>query len=119
MKPVMMIRCAALTLAGLIATTAFAEGSPERIPTRVVKYDDLNVSSKSGVATLYRRIRFAADAVCREPQGVRRLVDQADLANCKRDSTDRAIAQANLPMLSSLHYARTGRTVPTHVARQQ
>jgi UrcA family protein len=119
MKPVMTIRCAALTLASILATSALADGSPERIPQRVVRFDDLNLQSKSGINALYRRIRWASDMVCREDQGVRRLVLQEELEICKADSLDRAIAQVNLPSLSSLHFARTGRKVPdAQVARK-
>lgn len=119
MKPVMMIRCAAVTLASIFATTALAGGSPERIPQRVVSYGDLNLQSKAGVTALYRRIRSAADLVCRERRGVTQLILDADIQACRMDSTDRAVAQVNLPTLTSLHFARTGRKLPDlRVAKQ-
>lgn len=99
---------AALTLAGL-CTTTFAQGDSDKVASRVVRYADLNLGSSSGVATLYVRIRRAAEQVCREQQGVNQLLLPPEITVCTRDSVDRAITQVNLPALSEMHYAKTGR----------
>ena len=98
---------AALSLAGLCTNTP-AQGV-DVVPSRVVRYADLKLDSRDGVATLYQRIRRAADHVCREQRGVHQLLLQPEIMVCTRDSVDRAIAQVNLPALSEMHLAKTGR----------
>ena len=80
-------------------------------PMTTVKYADLNLSTSSGVAALYQRIERAAVEVCQLPQGTRQLRIEAELKACRADATDRAVGQANLPKLSAMHYAKTGRQV--------
>jgi len=99
---------AALLLAGL-CTSTFAQGDTDKVASRVVRFADLNLGSKNGVAALYLRIRRAADQVCREQRGVNQLLLQPEVTVCTRDSVDRAITQVNLPALSEMHYAKTGR----------
>jgi len=70
---------------------------------------DLN--SSAGIATLYQRIERAAADICQLPQGSKLLTTQSEIRNCRANAVDRAILQANLPALSSLHVARTGRNV--------
>ena len=82
------------------------------LPTLAVGYADLNLASKAGVAALYRRIESAADQVCDLPRDTRRLKPEADLAACKARVTDRAILQVDLPALSAMHLAKTGRGTP-------
>jgi UrcA family protein len=80
-------------------------------PTTTVKYADLNLTSKSGVAALYQRIERAATEVCQLPQGTLQLKLESELKACRADATDRAVGQLNLPPLSAMHFAKTGRKV--------
>ena len=61
----------AALLAGLVAMPAFAQGESPVIveggvPTAVVSYADLDLSSPSGLATLDGRIHSAASRLCRQ-----------------------------------------------------
>ena len=78
-------------------------------PMTTVKYADLNLSTSSGVAALYQRIERAATEVCQLPQGTRQLKLETELKACRAEATDRAVGQANLPKLSAMHFAKTGR----------
>jgi UrcA family protein len=80
-------------------------------PMTTVKYADLNLSTSSGLAALYQRIEHAAIEVCELPQGTRQLKLETELKVCRAGAIDRAVGQANLPKLSAMHFARTGRQV--------
>ena len=102
-------RCTALALGALVCGPALADAPAE--PAKAVKFADLNLTSSEAVATLYQRIEHAADQVCQIPRGTLLLKLESELKACRRDATDRAILQANVPALSALHLARTGRKV--------
>jgi UrcA family protein len=100
---------AALSLAGFFCANAFAQDDADKVASQVVRYADLKLDSKAGVAALYQRIQRAADQVCRKQQGVHQLLLQPEITVCTRDSADRAITEVNLPALSEMHFAKTGR----------
>ena len=102
-----LFRCTAAVLAALLSGVVSA--TPPEYPSKTVSYEDLNLQSKAGIAALYRRIEVAARKVCDQPYGALQLKLRADIDACKADATDQAVLQANLPALSALHLARTGR----------
>ena len=102
-------RALTLVLAALLSVPALA-GAPAD-PTKKVKFADLNLGSAAGVNALYQRIERAAREVCHLPHGTLQLKLEKELKACKADATDRAVLQANIPALSALHLARTGRQV--------
>ena len=104
-----LIRCAAILLAGISCGSALADAPA--VPSKIVRHSDLNLSTSAGVSTLYQRIWRAAAEVCQLPQGTRQLIVESAIKSCRADAVDRAILQANLPALSALHVARTGRKV--------
>jgi len=103
-----LIRCAAILLAGVPFGSALAADGPAE-PSKAIKYSDLNLNTSVGVAALYQRIERAASEVCQLPQGTKQLKIESEIKACRADSVDRAIVQVNLPALSALHVARTGR----------
>jgi len=80
-------------------------------PMKTVKYADLNLATPSGVAALYQRIELAAAQVCQLPQGTHQLRLESELKACRAEAMDRAVGDTNLPKLSAMHFARTGRQV--------
>jgi UrcA family protein len=94
-----LIAASVATLA--FAGTAFAAGAGE-LPTARVRYGDLNLSSDAGVATLYARLRHAADQVCEYSRF--RVVDPA----CVTQAMDGAVAKVANGRLTALHLRRTG-----------
>ncbi len=111
MKSFVTFRCTAFALGALIGGAALADAPAD--PAKAVKFADLNLSSPEAVATLYQRIERAADQVCQMPKGTLQLKLESELKACRKEATDRAILQANLPALSALHLARTGRKADT------
>jgi len=110
MKTNPFIRCTALLLVAASCIPALAD---DLLPSKTVRYADLNLKSQEGIAALYKRIERAAVEVCDMPQGTLQLRIESELKACRADATDRAIVQANLPTLNALHLAKTGRNVGT------
>ena len=71
-------------------------------PAEIVKYKDLNLATRQGAETLYRRITAAAYMVC-WPQYHGGLKGDADLHACIRDATAKAVAKVDNPMLTAIH----------------
>ena len=100
-----------------IATVSFASDGTDALQT-TVKYGDLNVSSPSGAATLYSRIRAAAENVCR-PFKNRDLASQRLLAACVHQAMRDAVNEVNQPALFSIYNAKTGPSKPILLASGQ
>lgn len=109
MKVNATFQCTAAVLTALLCGSVLA--SPPADPTKTVNYEDLNLRTTAGVNALYQRIEKAANEVCQLPKGTQQLKLESELKACKADATDRAVMQANLQALTSLHLARTGRQV--------
>jgi UrcA family protein len=77
------------------------------VPSKVVRYGDLNLQRQDGVATLYRRIQLAANSVCTQ---VNHRMPQVALREriCATDATARAVAHVGVPALAQLHAQVTG-----------
>lgn len=61
-----------LTLLGLVAAAVFSgqlqsASGEEPLPTKIVRYDDLNLGSPAGQRRLQLRVKYAARSVCGEP----------------------------------------------------
>jgi UrcA family protein len=84
-------------LAGLAASPAktFAGAlSFDEAPARVVNFRDLDLSQKSGVVTLYSRIRSAAREVC-EPLDEVSIKLLREKFDCRHEAVARAVAEVN------------------------
>ena len=106
-----MIVCALAVTAALGFTgSAVAQDSTSAIPSEVVHYSDLNLSTAAGVHSLYERIQDASMRVCRHisPVGVLNLKCRAALAEA-------AVADVNSPALTAL---QTGKA-PTEMTAQR
>jgi UrcA family protein len=73
------------------------------IPTRIVRYADLNLQSPEGVRRLYSRIKLAADEVC-EPAYFG-LAASTDERQCRYRAMNDAISAVGSPSLTALHLA--------------
>ena len=94
-----LLPVAALTISGIAAA-----GSPDTRSV-VVRYGDLNLNSQSGVASLHKRIRNAAETVCSELNtrvlGLRDLYDQ-----CVSEAVSSGVTQVANPNLSNFHRSK-------------
>jgi len=104
-------------LACSIATLSFASDSEGALQAKV-KYADLNVSSTSGAATLYNRIRVAAENVC-HPFNNRDFASQKLLAACVHKAMSDAVNEVNQPALFTIYNAKTGTSKPIMLASGQ
>ena len=98
-----------LTLAVLLsplATTSAAAASSYEVATSTVKFSDLNLNTPEDVATLYARIKAAADEVC-EPIDSRSIDTFIRVRRCKEQAISRAVADAQSSQLMSFHMATT------------
>lgn len=100
--------CAALTCG--IATASFAFDSPDASQVKV-KYGDLDVSSASGAAMLYKRIQGAAETVC-QPLKNPDLFPRKLFYICMKKAISNAIKEANEPLLFAIANAKAGTITP-------
>jgi UrcA family protein len=94
-----------LPLAALALSGAAAAGTP-LTESRVVRYGDLNLDSRAGVASLHKRIRNAAESVCGNLNsriaGVKGLYD-----DCVKQAVDNGVAAVGNVNLTNFHTTRT------------
>jgi UrcA family protein len=92
-----------LGTAALCALSASAQAADQDVPSKTVKFADLNITSEAGAKVLYGRIRAAARDVC-EPSGGRDLVLAAAAHACIEKAIDKAVKDVNSPVLTSLRF---------------
>ena len=97
---------AAVCLAS-VAVAAQANQAANDVPARTVHYSDLNLNTEAGVATLYRRIRNAAEQVCGDV-GSRQLEQAAAARACVRQAIFSSVQSVNNPQLTNEYNARFG-----------
>lgn|GEM_PF-2916725 len=86
-----------LALLGWSATTLAAPPSRVgEVATKVVRFNDLDLSTAEGAQTLYERISFAARVVCRD-------VGSTEMRECRAKAVDDAVRAVGRPLLSSVH----------------
>jgi len=98
-------------VASSASAVAVAAEFGDAVPTRIVKFGDLNLSSDDGAAVLYRRIKGAAKAVC-ELSDVRPLDAMTAGRRCTDEAIERAVVQVNAPLLTRFIDAKTGMAAP-------
>jgi UrcA family protein len=80
----------------LAAHSPRAAVAAESMPQVTVRYDDLNLSSESGIKALKLRIRHAAEIVCGEVD-TREIRGLTQHLNCVHDAADTALTRVNWP----------------------
>jgi UrcA family protein len=92
-----------LMIAAWACTLAVTAGADESLPSKTVRYSDLDISNPEGAKALYHRIRAAARNVCdRSIAGdpVLRAATQA----CVDTAIDNAVRKVDSPALTSLRF---------------
>jgi UrcA family protein len=103
-------RIAVLTaslLAGAFGV-AHAAAPLDEVPTVVVHYGDLDLSTQDGARALYKRISYAAAKVC-PSEDSRDLARYAHAQACREEAIARAVREINSPQLAALRDAHTKR----------
>jgi UrcA family protein len=99
----------------LTCQAAFAGPAPDALSVKV-RFADLDLTHRQGVAVLYDRITYAAKTVCRPFEG-RDLKSAATTQHCIRAAISTAVATVNWPALTAYHQMRTGvSSAPLQVA---
>jgi len=99
--------------AALLATATFSgvlslahAASIDDSQSRVVRFDDLNLATRTGVEVLYRRIKDAAHDVCGEPTVTgSHLVTEA-WKECVASAVRQAVLKVNQPTLTTYYSTR-------------
>ncbi len=92
-----------LPVAAALAISGLAQaGTPRDLPSVVVKYGDLSLNSKAGIATLHSRIKNAAQQVC-SPLNSRVLGLRDQYEQCVSDAVTQSVAAVGNPNLSTFH----------------
>ena len=88
-----LILSGAAALAAYSPSATFAEEGVRQVR---VRYDDLNLASRSGVETLKRRIRNAAESVC-DDGAAHQPELWLEYARCVNDKARDALSRVNWP----------------------
>lgn len=105
-------RTALLALVAAAALGTGAANAADAVVTQSlsVNYGDLDLDTREGNATLYRRLRAAALRVCGEPDA--RSLREAGMARaCYAKAMDDAVKQIDRAPLTALHSKRASRSV--------
>jgi UrcA family protein len=94
------------SLAGILAVGTANAASPDEVPSTVVKYGDLNLSTDLGVQVLYHRIMRAAEQVC-PGASIQPLTARAKVQACRDEAVARAIRQIDNSQLAALYAAHS------------
>jgi UrcA family protein len=97
-----------LPLAALALSGVAAAGAPT-VETRVVRFGDLNLDSRAGVAVLHKRLRNAAESVCGNLNS-RLLALHDAYQQCVAEAVTQSVTSVGNPNLSNFH-ASKGRPV--------
>ena len=95
-------------LAILFATTALPAAADGRLveESLEVSYSDLDLDKEAGVASLYARLRNAAEQVCDVASGPQALFLSSSERVCMAGALERAVAHVDRAALTAYHAAR-------------
>ena len=101
----MIVGCLLAAAASVTAATS----APDDVPSVTVRYADLDLTTEEGAQALYRRIRFAAQAVC-PPADSLDLARLALTRSCQEQAIARAVQAVSSPRLAAVYamHARRG-----------
>jgi len=99
---------AAVCLAS-VAITAHADEAANGVPTRTVRYSDLDINTRAGATVLYARIRYAAQQVCGDADS-RQWAASAAVKACVNRAIYTGVRSVNSPKLTSVYNSQAGST---------
>jgi UrcA family protein len=87
----------------LVAPRVTHADSVDQRSTAAARFGDLNLDTRSGVQTLFRRIQTAAGEVCKqyEPHGT--LLPSAAHRACMRNAVADAVREVDSPLLTAYY----------------
>jgi UrcA family protein len=84
------------------ASAASAATPPSDAPSVVVRYADLDITTRQGASALYRRIAAAAQRVCPDAD-IRDLDFSSQIRACQQQAIARAVQAISSPLLAALY----------------
>ena len=101
-----------LVLSLVTAAPLYAQPALDEPPSRTVSYTELDLARPAADEKLYRRIKAAAQEVCRGLEG-RELAKMRPHRDCVDSAVGRAVAQVNHPKFTA-YYAEhnPGKSLP-------
>jgi len=103
MKLYTAVYCAFGT-AALGTLTAPAGAAEEAVPSKTVRFDDLDITKPAGAKVLYRRIQAAAQEVCQIVPMTREMQLMSIEHACIVRAIDNAVRKVNAPALTELRF---------------
>ena len=94
---------AAAALATSVGSAMAAPAAGPNTVSTIVRYTDLDLSSKDGAKAMLHRIRKAADRVCEPEADIGDIVDYADWRHCVTTSIDSAVSRLGSPMVTAAY----------------
>jgi UrcA family protein len=106
---ILLPACLTLGAVALLADTgnAMAANAADGARSVTIRYADLDISTSTGVQSLYARLDGAARQVC---ESGRTLVEQRQSALCYRQALHSAVSDVNNPYLTALYAEDHGGT---------
>jgi UrcA family protein len=96
-------------LAGALLTPRISlADSSDQPPTKVVRYADLNLNTRAGVAVLYRRIKIAAREVCEPLEPPSSVLPSAVWQSCLSNAVATAVHDVAQPLLTAYYDEHDG-----------
>ena len=92
-----------LLVATWACTLVATAGAQESLPSKTVRYSDLDISNPEGAKALFHRIRAAARDVCDLSIGRDAVLRAAEKA-CVDTAIDNAVRKVDSPELTSLRF---------------
>jgi UrcA family protein len=100
-----MILCGIVSAAGMAAASAASAASAATqdadVPSRAVKYDSASLLTDTGAHVVYRKIVFAAAAVC--PANPGSVILSAAVQQCRAQAIAAAVMKVNNARLAAIH----------------
>ena len=102
------LSAAVLSCAAALSFAAVPAAGAENFdaPQVKVSFGDLDVTNPQGAATLYRRIKVAAETVC-SPYWATGFAARAEQYDCVRSAIADAVTTVDQPALSQVYSAKT------------
>ena len=92
-----------LLVATWACTLVATAGAQESLPSKTVRYSDLDISNPEGAKALFHRIRAAARDVCELSASTDPILSMSNKV-CIDTAIDRAVRKVNAPMLTNLRF---------------
>lgn len=92
--------------AAALGTALSTSVEAEDVPTKTVRFSDLDITKSDGAKVLYRRIRAAARDVCEFSAVTDPILRMANHA-CIEKAVDKAVKDVNAPLLTYLRFGST------------